>query len=103
MTQWRNTKKWETAAAGTAGIASFFTVQSPPQKKHLRSPSLNRSLMSEGEKICDIDLVIYPNNHWDLDLLDFCLDQLDTGLTNDTPLGNGFDLDEAAFEVMWIS
>jgi len=44
-------------------------------------------------------MVIYPNNHWDLDLLDFCLDQLDAGLTNDAPLGNGFDLDEAAFEV----
>ena len=59
--------------------------------------------MSEGEKICDIDFVIDPNNHCDLDLLDFCLDQLDTGLTNDAPLGNEFDLDEAAFEVMWIS
>jgi hypothetical protein len=59
--------------------------------------------MSEGEKIYDIDLVIDLNNHWGLDLLDFCLDQLGAGLTNDTPLGNGFDLDEAAFEVMWIS
>ena len=99
-TQWRNTKKWETAVAGTAGIASFFTVKS--QKKWLRSPCPDRSLMSEGEMICDIDLVINPNNHCDVDLLDFCLDQLDTGLTNDAPFANRFDLDEAAFEVMWI-
>jgi hypothetical protein len=59
--------------------------------------------MSESEKICDIDLIIDPNNHCDLDLLDFCLDQLDAGLTNDALFGNGFDLDEAAFEVMRIS
>ena len=66
MTQLRNTKKWETAAAGTAGIASFFTVQSP-QKKWLRSPSPDRSLMSESEKICDIDLVIcYAMIYWRL-------------------------------------
>jgi hypothetical protein len=57
--------------------------------------------MSEHEKIGDIDLEIDPNNHWDVELLDFCLDQLDAGLTNDTPLG-GFDLDEAAFEVIQI-
>jgi len=57
MTQWRNTKKWEMAAAGTAGIASFFTVES--QKKWLRSPSPDRSLMSEGKKICDVGLVLW--------------------------------------------
>jgi len=55
------------------------------------------------EKICDINLAIDPNNLWDLNLLDFCFDQLDAGLFDDTPLGNEFDLDEDAFEVMWIS
>ena len=58
--------------------------------------------MSESKKICDIDLLIDQNNHCDLNLLDFCLDQLDAGLANDALFGNGFDLDEAAFEVMQI-
>jgi len=48
-------------------------------------------------------LEIDPNNLWDLNLLDFCFDQLDAGLFDDTPLGNEFDLDEDAFEVMQIS
>ena len=59
--------------------------------------------MSECKKICDVDLVIDPNNLWDLNLLDFCFNQLDAGFFKHTPLGNGFDLDEDAFEVMWIS
>jgi len=53
-------------------IILYSTVSS--SKETFEISSLNRSLMSEGEKICDIDLVIYPNNHLDLDLLDFCLD-----------------------------
>jgi hypothetical protein len=55
--------------------------------------------MSKHKKICDIDLAIDSNNHWDVDLLDFCLDQSNAGLTKDTPLG-GPDLDDAAFEVI---
>jgi len=55
MTQWRKHKKWETAAAGTAGIASFFYSTVSSSKETFEISSLNRSLMSEGEKICDID------------------------------------------------